>query len=58
MGNISRFKSYVAHCWRVLLITKKPDKEEYKVVVKASGLGIAIIGLIGFILHLINQLLF
>jgi len=55
---LEKFKNYMLHSWRVLLITKKPNKEEYKTVVKASGLGIAVIGLIGFLLHLFNQLLF
>ena len=40
------------------MITKKPDKQEYKTIVKASGLGITVIGLIGFILQIFNQLLF
>ncbi len=53
-----KIKSYINHCIRVLKITKKPDKEEYKVIVKVSGLGIAIIGGMGFILSLVNQLLF
>jgi len=53
-----KIKSYISHCIRVLKITKKPDKEEYKVIVKVSGLGIAVIGAIGFILSLVNQLLF
>ncbi len=56
--DFSRIKNYVLHCWRVLQVTKKPDKFEYKTVVKASGLGIAVIGLIGFLFHMVNQLLF
>ena len=56
--DFSRIKNYLAHSWRVLQITKKPDKAEYKTVVKASALGIAVIGIIGFLLHLLNQLLF
>ncbi|MBC8495134.1 protein translocase SEC61 complex subunit gamma [archaeon] len=54
----SGFKAYMSHCWRVLKITKKPDKAEYNVVVKASALGIAIIGIMGFLLHILNQILF
>ncbi len=54
---MSKFGRYVNHCWRVLKITKKPDKFEYKTVVRASGLGIAVIGFIGFILSLVSQLL-
>lgn len=56
--NVNEFKNYVNHCWRVLQITKKPNKEEYKTIVKASALGIAMIGLLGFILQLGNQILF
>lgn len=40
------------------MITKKPDKEEYKTIVKATALGIAVIGIIGFILQLANQIIF
>lgn len=52
-----KIKRYLNHCWRVLKITKKPDKEEFKTIVKASGLGIAVIGFIGFVLQMINQIL-
>ena len=45
-------------CIRVLRITRKPDMIEYKTIAKASGLGIIIIGLIGFILTMIKQLVF
>lgn len=54
----SKFKSFVNECIRVLKITKKPTKEEFKTISKISGLGILIIGLIGFIIHLIDVLLF
>jgi len=54
----SQIKNYISHCWRVLRITKKPDKIEYKTIVKASGLGIALIGIIGFLLQILNQMLF
>ncbi len=42
---------------RVLRITTKPTKEEFKTIVKVSGLGILLIGLIGFLLHLISRLI-
>ncbi len=41
-----------------LKITKKPNREEFKTIVKVSGLGIIIIGLLGFIIQIIRQLLF
>ena len=36
--------------YRVLLITKKPDKQEFMGVVKVTGLGIVLIGTIGLII--------
>jgi len=51
------FKEFVQESKRVFRITKKPDKAEFKTVVKVSGLGILAIGLIGFILHMLGQAL-
>ena len=42
---------------RVLRITKKPGKEEYLMVVKVTGLGMAVIGLTGFIIFMLKQLI-
>ncbi|MEK6923281.1 MAG: protein translocase SEC61 complex subunit gamma [Nanoarchaeota archaeon] len=42
---------------RVIKITKKPSLDEYKATAKATGLGITIIGIIGFIITMIVQLL-
>lgn len=47
----NKFAEYVM----VLKITKKPDKAEFQAIVRASGLGIAVIGTIGFIIHMIVQ---
>ncbi len=41
---------------RVLLISSKPDKEEFRQSAKITGIGIALIGLIGFIIFLIAML--
>ena len=54
----SRLKRFLKETWRVLRITKRPSREEYKGLVKVTGIGIAIIGGIGFIIFLIRQLLF
>ncbi len=54
----TRLKSYLRECWRVIRITKKPNTEEFQTIVKVSGLGIGIIGLIGFLINIIKQLLF
>ncbi|MBW2967024.1 protein translocase SEC61 complex subunit gamma [Candidatus Woesearchaeota archaeon] len=52
-----RTKAYVLECRRVLKITKKPDSTEFKTIVKVSGIGMIIIGLIGFLITLIKELL-
>lgn len=53
-----KIKRFLKETNRVLRITKKPNKEEFKTVVKITGLGAAVIGALGFIIFLIKQLLF
>ena len=48
------WKEYV----RVLRVTKKPTSEEFKTIVKVAGLGMILIGLIGFFLQLAKVYLF
>lgn len=55
---LDRLKSFIIQCVRVFKITKKPSKEEFRTIVKVSGIGMLIIGLIGFIIHVLFQLLF
>ena len=52
-----KFKEFLSECGRVLRVTKKPGKEEFKAIVKVSGIGILIIGLIGFVIFIIGDLL-
>jgi protein translocase SEC61 complex gamma subunit len=40
------------------MVTKKPGSQEYNTTVKVSGLGILIIGAIGFLLFLLKGILF
>lgn len=51
-----KMKSFILECKRVLKITKKPDKMEFKTIVKISGLGIIIIGLVGFAIQIIAKM--
>jgi len=53
-----KFKRFVIECKRVLKVTKKPSNLEFKTIVKVSGLGMIVIGLIGFIVQMIKQLFF
>ena len=53
-----KIRWFIRECRRVLKITKKPDTIEFKTIVKVAGLGILIIGLIGFIVQMIKLVLF
>ena len=55
---LRKAKRFGKECLRVLKVTKKPTKEEYKTIVKVSGIGILIIGLLGFLIQMIKILLY
>jgi len=42
---------------RVLNITKKPSSEEFKSISKVTGIGMIVIGLTGFVVFMIAQLI-
>ncbi len=52
-----RLKSFLIQTKRVLQVTRKPTAEEFKMISKITGLGIAVIGAIGFILQIGKALL-
>lgn len=50
-------KRFWNECKRVLTVTKKPDKAEFNIIVKVSALGMAIIGVVGFLISLLKELI-
>jgi protein transport protein SEC61 subunit gamma and related proteins len=54
---VFRIKNKLKEYRRVYKITKKPDKAEYSAVVKVTGLGILIVGAIGFSIFLLVELM-
>ncbi|MBI3026684.1 protein translocase SEC61 complex subunit gamma [Candidatus Woesearchaeota archaeon] len=52
-----KIRSFVQESIRVLKITKKPDATEFKTIVKVSGIGMLVVGLIGFVIQM-GKLLF
>jgi protein transport protein SEC61 subunit gamma and related proteins len=50
---MSKLKSFILECRRVFTITKKPTKEELKIIVKVSGIGMIVIGFLGFIIQML-----
>lgn len=53
-----RLKRFWRESVRVLRATKKPSKVEYRSALKVTALGIALLGVIGFVIFLIVQILF
>jgi len=49
--------NFIKQSKRVLRVSKKPSREEYLNVSKVTGIGIIIIGVVGFIISIIAQLL-
>jgi len=53
-----RMKNFGKECRRVLKVTKKPTMQEFKIVVTVTGIGILLIGFIGFIITMVKQYFF
>lgn len=49
--------NFLKLCQRVLHVSRKPDRSEYFNVAKITGIGIIIIGVVGFIVSIVAQLL-
>ncbi len=54
---LGKLKKFFRECLRVVKVLKKPNKEEFLTTAKVSAIGLAIIGLIGFVLSLAQQLI-
>jgi len=50
---IQKVKTFLIECRRVLKVTRKPTKAEFKVIVKVSALGMMVIGTVGFIIQMV-----
>ena len=57
-SKMQKLKDFWTECVRVIRVTKKPDKGEYKTIVKISGIGMAVIGFIGFLVHFLKEIIF
>lgn len=43
-------RKFLQNSKRVLQVAKKPDKDEYMQVAKVTGLGILLVGFVGFVI--------
>ncbi|MEK6848579.1 MAG: protein translocase SEC61 complex subunit gamma [Nanoarchaeota archaeon] len=57
LNNIrQKISSFFTQCVRVWQVLRKPDSQEFKSIAKVSALGILILGLIGFFITLLMNL--
>jgi len=46
-------REFIQNCRRLFQVAKKPDRKEYFQVAKITGLGILLIGMLGFVIMLV-----
>ncbi|MCJ7429520.1 MAG: protein translocase SEC61 complex subunit gamma [Candidatus Nanohaloarchaeota archaeon QJJ-5] len=56
MSILNTIKSKLKEYHRVLKVTKKPDRDEFFMSAKITGLGIIAVGLIGFVFYAVATL--
>ncbi len=52
MNVVESVKGFVSQARRVLAVTHKPRRQEYRQMALTTAIGITIIGMIGFIINL------
>jgi protein transport protein SEC61 subunit gamma-like protein len=51
-----KLKTFIAKSKRVWLVLKKPTRKEYEMIAKISAIGIAALGVVGFIIAIFMQM--
>lgn len=57
LNPIPKLRNFLVQCRRVLLVSSKPDKDEFKLSTKITAIGMVIIGIVGFIIFMIAMLI-
>ena len=59
--NLETIKStgvfYLSEMGRILRLTRKPRRSEFNDIIKITGLGMVVIGIIGFLVFLLSKLI-
>jgi protein transport protein SEC61 subunit gamma-like protein len=50
-------REFLQNCKRLFQVARKPDQEEYLRVAKITGIGILLIGAVGFVIMLLKHFL-
>lgn len=56
-GFVRSVKSFINDVIRLFRLLKKPKKEEYWFVAKVTALGVAVLGMLGYIIQTLNVLI-
>ncbi len=54
---VQKLASFIGQCRRIVTIATKPSRKEYFDLGKVVAAGVAVLGLIGFVLYLLFNLL-
>ncbi len=54
---ISKMREYITAWRRILILARRPDEEEFYLLVKLNFLGFTLVGGIAYIIHLVHVLL-
>ena len=52
---MGKVKVFIKKCKRVWIALKKPSRKEFETIAKVSGIGIALLGVIGFIISMLMK---
>lgn len=53
---MSKVSQFIKKCKRVWNVLKKPTKKEFQLTAKVSAIGVAILGVLGFIISQIMEI--
>jgi protein transport protein SEC61 subunit gamma and related proteins len=56
MNIVQNIKSFYIKCRRVWSVLKKPSRKEYEQIAKISAIGIAFLGIIGFLISIVMKM--
>ena len=57
LGLASKAKEYLEAWRRIILLSRRPDEEEFNLLLRLNLLGFMLIGSIGYLIHLVVVLL-
>jgi protein transport protein SEC61 subunit gamma and related proteins len=52
---ITKFKKFIREAKRVMKVTRKPNRQEFITIAKVSAIGLAVVGLLGFMFTMLQH---